>query len=120
MAKKLFVWKLSFSVTEDDLRDEFGKIGEVASAKVITDGATGRSRGFGFVEMTSDDAADKAIASLNGKNFMDRDLNVSEAKPQKERGSGFRSGGGGGGGGDRGKRGGGGGFGGGRKNDNWR
>lgn len=113
MAKKLFVGNLSFSVTEDDLRDEFGKIGEVASAKVITDGATGRSRGFGFVEMTSDEDADKAIATLNGKSFMNRDMNVSEAKPQKERGGGFRSGGGGGG-----RRGGG--YGGGSKNDNWR
>lgn len=109
MSKKLFVGNLSFSVTEDDLREEFGKIGEVASVKIITDGATGRPRGFGFVEMASDDDADKAISSLNGTTFMTRTLNVNEAKPQRERGP--RSGGG-----DRGRRG----FGGGRKHDSWR
>lgn len=112
MAKKLFVGNLSFSVTEDDLKEAFSKIGEVASVKLITDAATGRSRGFAFVEMAADDDADKAIAGLNGTPLMDRTLNVSEARPQRER-SGPRSGSG-----DRGRRGGG--FGGGRKQSNWR
>jgi len=130
MAKKLYVGNLSYSVTEDDLKEAFGKIGEVLSAKIITDAGTGRSKGFGFVEMASDDDGDKAISGLNGTTFMDRALNVSEARPQRERergggGGGFgggRSGGGGGGG--RRSGGGGGGFGGGggggRKQNNWR
>lgn len=109
MSKKLFVGNLSFNVTEDDLREEFGKIGEVASVKIITDGVTGRPRGFGFVEMASDEDADRAISSLNGTTFMDRAMNVNEARPQRDRGQ--RSGG------DRGRRGG---FGGGRKHDSWR
>lgn len=110
MSKKLFVGNLSFSVTEDDLREEFGKIGEVTSVKIITDGVTGRPRGFGFVEMASDDDADKAISSLNGTTFMDRTMNVNEARPQRDRGP--RSSGS-----ERGRRGG---FGGGRKHDSWR
>ncbi len=115
MAKKLFVGNLSFSVTEDDLKEAFSKIGEVASVKLITDAATGRSRGFAFVEMAADEDADKAIAGLNGTPLMDRTLNVSEARPQRERERGGpRSGSG-----DRGRRGGGG-FGGGRKQSNWR
>lgn len=115
MAKKLFVGNLSYNTTEDDLKDAFGKIGEVVSAKIITDSATGRSKGFGFVEMASDEDGDKAISSLNGTMLMDRTMNVSEARPQREKprgGSGFGGGGG--------RRGGGGGFGGGRKHDSWR
>ncbi len=113
MAKKLYVGNLSYSTTEDDLKDAFGKIGEILSVKIITDAATGRSKGFGFVEMASDEDADKAISSLNGTTLMDRTITVNEARPMRERG-GF----GGGGGGGRGGRGGGGG--GGRKQYNWR
>lgn len=112
MAKKLYVGNLSYTATEDDLKEVFGKIGEVLSAKIITDSATGRSKGFGFVEMASDEDADKAISSLNGTTLMDRALTVNEARPQRERG-GF-------GGGGRGGRGGSGGGGGGRKQYDWR
>jgi RNA recognition motif-containing protein len=118
MAKKLYVGNLSYSMTEDDMRETFGKIGEVSSAKIITDSETGRSKGFGFVEMANDEDGDKAITSLNGSSLLDRTITVSEARPQKERSkSGF---GGGGGGRGRSGGGGGGGFGGGRKNNNWR
>lgn len=119
MAKKLYVGNLSYSTTEDDMRETFGKIGEVLSAKIITDSETGRSKGFGFVEMANDEDGDKAISSLNGSSLLDRSITVSEARPQKER---SKSGFGGGGGGGRGRSGGGGGggFGGGRKNNNWR
>ncbi|MHB8846325.1 MAG: RNA recognition motif domain-containing protein [Nitrospirota bacterium] len=116
MAKKLYVGNLSYNMTEDDLRDTFAKIGEVLSAKIITDQETGRSKGFGFVEMANDEDGDKAISSLNGTALLDRSVTVSEARPQKER---SRSGFGGGGGGGRGRSGGGG-FGGGRKNNGWR
>ena len=119
MAKKLYVGNLSYQMTEDGLKDIFSPIGEVLSAKIITDAATGRSKGFGFVEMASDEDADKAIAQLNGTTVQDRALNVSEARPQTDRGGrGGRPGGGGGGrGGQRGfDRGGGGGKG----RDNWR
>ena len=117
METKLYVGNLSYSTTEDDIREAFGKIGEVLSAKIITDSETGRSKGFGFVEMANDEDGDKAITSLNGSSLLDRTITVSEARPQKER---SRSGFGGGGGGGRGRSGGGGGFGGGRKNNNWR
>jgi cold-inducible RNA-binding protein len=118
MAKKLYVGNLSYSMTEDDMRETFGKIGEVLSAKIITDSETGRSKGFGFVEMANDEDGDKAISTLNGSSLLDRTITVSEARPQKERSkSGF---GGGGGRGRSGSGGGGGGFGGGRKNNNWR
>lgn len=113
MAKKLYVGNLSYSTTEDDLKDVFSKIGEVLSVKVITDAATGRSKGFGFVEMASDEDAEKAIASLNGSTLMDRTLTVNEARPQQERGRGGSGFGGG--------RGGRGGFGGGgRDRKSWR
>ena len=100
MAKKLYVGNLSYNITEDSLRDVFSPLGEVQSVKIITDAATGRSKGFGFVEMANDEDADKAIATLNGTNVMDRALNVSEARPQADRGGrgGNRPGGGGGGG----------------------
>ncbi len=118
MAKKLYVGNLSYSVTEDGLKEIFAPVGEVLSARIITDAATGRSKGFGFVEMASDEDADKAISTLNGTMLMDRTINVSEARPQRER---ERGGGGFGGGGGRGRRGGGGfGGGGGRKQNNWR
>jgi RNA recognition motif-containing protein len=105
MGKKLYVGNVSFQASEDDLRELFSKAGEVVSAKLITDAATGRSRGFGFVEMNSDSEAQKAITTLNGNTFLDRNIVVSEAKPQerRDRGSrerggfgGKRSGGGGG------------------------
>jgi cold-inducible RNA-binding protein len=104
MAKKLYVGNLSYNITEDGIRDVFAPLGEVLSVKIITDAATGRSKGFGFVEMANDEEADKAITSLNGSTVMDRALNVSEARPQTDRGGrgGGRPGGGGRGGGARG------------------
>jgi RNA recognition motif-containing protein len=110
MAKKLYVGNLSYNTVEEDLREEFSKIGEVLSATLIIDQASGRSKGFGFVEMASDEAAAKAIATLNDTTFMDRTITVNEAKPKTDR---PRTGGGGG----RGDRGGYGGGGGGRS---WR
>ncbi len=86
MSKKLYVGNLSYQMTEEGLRDVFAAVGEVQSAKIVTDAATGRSRGFGFVEMANAEDADKAIATLNGTNVMDREINVSEARPQKDRG----------------------------------
>jgi RNA recognition motif-containing protein len=100
MAKKLYVGNLSYNTVEDDLREEFAKIGEVLSATLIVDQASGRSKGFGFVEMASDEDAARAIATLNGTSFMDRTITVNEAKPKTERsgGRGGRGGYGGGGG----------------------
>jgi RNA recognition motif-containing protein len=95
MAKKLYVGNLSYKMTEEGLKEIFAPIGEVLSAKIITDPSTGRSKGFGFVEMANDEDGDKAISSLNGTNVQERTITVSEARPQKERG---RSGGGGRGG----------------------
>lgn len=114
MAKKLYVGNLPFSVTEESLQQKFAAFGAVTSAKIITDRETGRSKGFGFVEMADDSGADNAINSLNGGDFGGRAMIVSEARPQEPRtggGGGFRGGrgGGGGGGGFRGGRGGGGG-----------
>jgi len=106
MGKKLYVGNLSYSTTEDDLRDSFAKIGEVASAKLIIDPTNGRSKGFGFVEMATDEDAQKAISTLNGTMLHDRTINVNEARPPQQR---DRGGYGGGGGGGRGGRGGGGG-----------
>ena len=116
MAKKLYVGNLSYNATEDDLKEAFSKIGEVLSVKLITDPGTGRSKGFGFVEMAADEDGDKAIAALNGTTMLERTITVSEARPQRERGGG--GGFGGGRGGDR--RGGSGGFGGRKQNNNWR
>ena len=101
MAKKLYVGNLSYTTLGDDLRDEFAKIGEVLSSTLIIDQETGRSKGFGFVEMASDEDAAKAITALNGTTFMDRTITVNEAKPKTERSGGGR--------GDRGGYGGGGG-----------
>lgn len=95
--KKLFVGNLPFSATEDALRDLFGPFGEVQQVRIMTDRDTGKSRGFAFVEMAEDDAASKAIDSLNGKDFDGRALTVNEARPKPERSGGFRPGGGGGG-----------------------
>ena len=85
MAKKLYVGNLSYNTHDEDLREAFSKIGEVLSATLIVDQATGRSKGFGFVEMAQDEDAAKAIASLNGTTFMDRAITVTEARPKTER-----------------------------------
>ncbi len=90
MMKRLYVGNLAFAATADDLRDLFSEFGDVTSADVITDRDTGRSRGFGFVEMA--DGGDTAIDSLNGKDVQGRPLTVNEAKPREQR----RGGGGGG------------------------
>ena len=102
--KKIFVGNFSFSTTEADLRQLFQAHGAVDSATVVTDRDTGRSRGFGFVEMPDNSEADAAIAALNGSDSGGRPLTVNEARPKTERrGGGFRGGGGGGrsGGGSR-------------------
>jgi RNA recognition motif-containing protein len=109
MGKKLYVGNLSYDVDQSALEAMFADFGTVESANVIIDRATGRSKGFGFVEMGSDDEAQKAIDAMDGKDFDGRAIKVNEAKPQTNRGGG---GGGGGGGGRRGG-GGGGGYGGG-------
>jgi RNA recognition motif-containing protein len=115
--KKLYVGNLPFSTTEDDLRDLFSQHGEVASASIVMDRETGRSRGFGFVEMANDADADGAINAVNGQEIGGRSLQVNEARPKTEGPRGFGGGGGGrggfgGGGGGRGGFGGGGGGGG--------
>jgi RNA recognition motif-containing protein len=97
MGKKIFVGNLSFQTTSQDLETLFSEVGTCESATVITDRDTGRSRGFGFVEMSSASEADKAISSLNGRDVGGRQINVSEAKARE----------GGGGGGGRGQGGGG-------------
>jgi len=99
----LYVSNLGFQVNDDDLLNLFTPYGQVTSAKVITDRETGRSRGFGFVEMPSDEEARKAIKELEGKPIDGRALSVSEARPKTDRGNSF-SGGRGGGGGGRGGR----------------
>lgn len=104
MAKKLYVGGLPYSTTEDELRDAFAQCGSVASASIIMDRMSGRSKGFGFVEMANDEDAQKAIDQWNGKDFGGRTLTVNEARPMEPRnGGGFRGGNGGGyGGGNRG------------------
>ena len=109
MGKKLYVGNLSYDISKNDLEQMFAAHGTVQSAEVITDRTTGQSKGFGFVEMGSDQEAQSAISALNGKDMGGRALTVNEARP-KEAGSGGRGGfGGGGGGGGRGGFGGGGG-----------
>ncbi len=113
MVNKLFVGRLSWDTTDQTLRDFFATVGTVTSAAVIMDRMTGKSKGFGFVEMSSVDEAQKALQELNGKTLDGREIAVSEARPQAprdNRGGGGRSFGGG----DRGGRGG---FGGGRGGD---
>ncbi|MBX3394970.1 MAG: RNA-binding protein [Phycisphaerae bacterium] len=105
MSKKLYVGNLPYSVTGSDIERLFSEHGSVASATVITDRDTGRSKGFGFVEMNSDAEADAAIAALNGKDHDGRALTVNEAKPMKPRTGGGGGGRGGYGGGSRGGRG---------------
>jgi RNA recognition motif-containing protein len=99
MGKKLYVGNLSYEVSSSDLEQLFSAHGTVDSAEVISDRMTGRSKGFGFVEMSSDQEAQAAISALNGKDHGGRALTVNEAKPRENRG-------GGGGGGGRGGRGG--------------
>ncbi|CAK0772992.1 RNA-binding protein [Gammaproteobacteria bacterium] len=124
MSKKLYVGNLSYSVSNRDLETMFAAHGMVTSASVIMDRDTGRSKGFGFVEMGSDKEAQAAISALHGKDVDGRSLTVNEARPQEERsggggfgggrgGRGGRGGGSGGGGGGGGRGGSGGGFGGG-------
>src|SRR6476620_8995762 len=108
MGSKLYVGNLSYNTTSSELEQLFGQHGTVQSAEVIQDRDTGRSKGFGFVQMGSDDEAKAAIAALNGQQQDGRALTVNEAKPREDRG-----GGGGGGGGGYGGGGGGGGYGGG-------
>ncbi|HNP75474.1 MAG TPA: RNA-binding protein [bacterium] len=85
MAKKLYVGGISYSSTEDGLKDYFSQAGEVVSTAIITDKMTGRSKGFGFVEMSSDDEAAKAIEMFDGKEFDGRTLKVNEARPMERR-----------------------------------
>jgi hypothetical protein len=109
LGKKLYVGNLSYSVSSSDLEKLFGTYGTVESAQVIADRESGRSKGFGFVEMSNDEEAQKAIRELNGKDQDGRPLTVNEARPREERGGGGGGRGGYGGGGGRGGRGGGGG-----------
>jgi len=96
MGKKLFVGNVPYQVTEDDLKQAFSEAGEVASVAIITDKMTGRPRGFVFVEMATEEGAQKAIEIMNGKEVGGRALNVNEAKPREERpaGGGYGSRGG--------------------------
>jgi RNA recognition motif-containing protein len=94
MGKKLYVGNLPYSATDESLSETFAQCGTVESAKVITDRDSGRSKGFGFVEMSSDKEAQEAISRLNGQQLDGRAMNVSEAKPQAPRDN--RGGGGGG------------------------
>ena len=98
MGKKLYVGNLPYQTTEGDLEQLFGEMGAVDSVRIITDRETGRNRGFGFIEMNSDEDADKAIEKFNQYELEGRALTVNEARPREDRGGG---GGGGGGGGYR-------------------
>ena len=115
MSMKLYVGNLSFQTSSFDLEELFATVGAVESATVVEDRETGRSRGFGFVEMASQEEGEKAIAEFNGKEVSGREIKVNEAKPREDRGGysggsgGGRGGHGGGGGGRGGNRGGGGG-----------
>lgn len=119
MGKKLFVGKLPFSATDHDLNEIFSQVGQVVSAKVIMDRETGRSKGFGFVEFSTDEEAANAISQFNGADYGGFAMVVNEARPMapREGGGGGFGGGRSGGGGFGGGRSGGGGFGGGRSGD---
>jgi RNA recognition motif-containing protein len=127
MSTKLYVGNLSFRVTSEDLQDYFAAAGPVESANVVFDRETGRSRGFGFIEMASEDDAHAAIAQFNGQEYDGRNMVVNEARPREEGGGnrGGGRGGYGGGGGRGGNRGGGysgggdGGYGGGDRGSRW-
>ena len=114
MGRKLYVGNLAYGVKDSDLQDLFSAHGTVDTAQVIMDRDTGRSKGFGFVEMSSDQEARAAISALNGKELEGRTLTVNEARPREERGGGGGGGGRGGYGGGGGRGGYGGGGGGGR------
>ncbi len=101
MNNKLYISQISFAVTSQELGDFVASVGEVVDAKIITDRETGRSRGFGFVEMTSDADAEKAVAALNGKELNGRSVTVAIAKPMESK---PRTGGFGGGGQNRSRR----------------
>jgi cold-inducible RNA-binding protein len=110
MAKKLYVGNLSYDTNDGSLQQMFAAYGSVQSAQIVMDRDTGRSKGFGFVEMSSDQEAQAAITGLNGKEFNGRALTVNEARPREDRGGGRSGGGGGrgyGGGGGGGRSGGG-------------
>src|ERR1700756_4088578 len=95
MPKKIYVGNISFKTTDSDLRAMFGEVGQVEAVQIITDRETGRSKGFGFIQMSDDAAADKAIERFNGKEVNGRALTVNEARPMERRDSGSRGGGGG-------------------------
>jgi len=114
MAKKIYVGNLAFSVNDEELQQAFSAFGNVTSARIVIDKMSGRSKGFGFVEIEDDSAADEAINKMNGQEIGGRPVRVSEAKPQEDRPRGPRRDGGGFGGG-RGGFGGGGGRGGPRR-----
>lgn len=97
MGNKLYVGNLAYSIRDEDLQQAFAQFGNVSSAKVMMDRETGRSKGFGFVEMSSDAEAQSAISGMNGQALDGRAVVVNEARPREERPGGFRSGGGGGG-----------------------
>ena len=113
MAMKLYVGNLSFQTTSEDLQQLFAQAGTVESASVVEDRDTGRSRGFGFVEMATKEDGEKAIEQFNGTDLAGRNLTVNEARPREDRGGRGGGGGRGGYGGNRGGGGGGGGYGGG-------
>jgi RNA recognition motif-containing protein len=119
MSTRLYVGNLNFRTTGDELRELFSQAGEVENATVVEDRDTGRSRGFGFVEMVTSEGAAAAIEQFNGKEFGGRTLTVNEARPRVERGGGGGYGGGGGRGGGGGGRGGYGGGGGGGREPRW-
>ena len=85
MAKKVYCGNLSYDTTDDSLRQAFADYGEVASVNIITDRYSGRSKGFGFVEMATDEAAQEAISAMNGKVLDGREIKVAEAKPRRDR-----------------------------------
>jgi RNA recognition motif-containing protein len=114
VGKKLYVGNLSYKMGNAELEQLFSEFGSVTSAQVVQDRETGRSRGFGFIEMATDEEAQAAIEGLHDKQHEGRPLTVNEARPKEPRSGGYGGGGGGGyGGGGRGGRGGGGGYGGG-------
>jgi RNA recognition motif-containing protein len=113
MAKRIYVGNLPFAATSQELESSFAQHGEVLSARIVTDRETGRSKGFAFVEMAEDEAANAAIDALNGAEYLGRTLTVNEARPREDRPAGGGFGGNRGSGGGGGSRGG---FGGGRDN----
>ena len=92
MGKKIFVANISYNATEDNLKELFSKVGEIESVNIVADKQTGQRKGFGFIEMATEEDAKKAIESLNGTTFMERTLSVAEAKPQSRERHGFKMG----------------------------